>query len=137
MKMKSRIASACPSYTCMPDDFSVSTLVGGISLIASSWPVFSAVTIASSSRKNWSPNPSMCGGVPYQFGLRLEQRDVVLAVLGEDERAAADERLAVRRARSRYVLMPLPSPVAYCSHTCCGRIGVIPTSDSAVAVGCA
>jgi hypothetical protein len=34
----------------MPASFSVLTLVGGISLIASSSPVLSAVTIASSSR---------------------------------------------------------------------------------------
>jgi hypothetical protein len=48
--MKSRRARACPSYTFIPADFNVSTLVGGISLIASSCPLFSAVIMASSSR---------------------------------------------------------------------------------------
>ena len=51
-------------YTVKPASWSVFIEVVGTISIASIWWVFSAVTIASSFVKYWSPKPSMWGAGP-------------------------------------------------------------------------
>jgi hypothetical protein len=112
----------------------VSTLVGGISLIASSSSVLSAVIIASSSRKNWSPNPSMLGFVPYQFGLASKSAMSFFSYFVMTNGPPPTSGLPSSGTFAN-VLIALPSPVAYCDHTCSGRIGVSPRSKNAVPDG--
>src|SRR5215470_3660685 len=58
--------------TTKPACLSAATAVGGVySPMKSTWPFFSAWTIASAFEKNCSPNPSILGLGPHQYGFRL------------------------------------------------------------------
>jgi hypothetical protein len=76
----------------------------------------------------------MCDGVPYQCGLRWNSA-IAFFVYCVSTNGPPPTSGWPFSGSLAYVLSAFPSPVAYWLHTCSGRIGVIPTSDSAVAVG--
>ena len=101
-------------------------MVGGMCSMTSIWPVFRAVTIASSLLKYFSPKPSMCGLGPHQFGLRWNSATSFLWYCVRMNGPPETSGLSVGSLEK--VFRPLPFPVAYFFQVWAGRIDVVPRS---------
>src|SRR5438105_944779 len=76
----------------------------------------------------------MSGLSPYQFGLRVSSAMSFFAYFVIMNGPPLTKGCPFSGSFAN-VLSPLPSPVAYCCHTCGGRIGVKPRSNSEVPDG--
>src|SRR5437867_2139443 len=77
----------------------------------------------------------MWEGVPYQLGLRSNSAMSFLLYSDRTNGPPPTSGCPLTGSLAN-VLRPLPSPVAYCSQTWGGRIGVKPRSNRAVPDGC-